>query len=243
MLSSYFCDLTMIYFIITAWLWWINLFPLNQVSRNNQARKDAQAAYESGQYSRALRLYAYLSRRTTTIDPAVRLNLGHTYFKLKLYKKAKPQYQTLLRSDRPDLRTVSATQLGVMACLEGDSAEALSLFRQALLENPDNEPARYNFELIKTTYSGKLPALNARQQAAVRKLSEISKTRPFGSQQVERSDRQDQVLQRFQRLNLTEEQALQLLDAMQNDDLPYALTQSARRSAKSVKLVPGQNRW
>ena len=231
----------MIYLLLTAWIWWNNLFSLNQISRNNQVRQEAQTAYLTGNYTLALRLYAYLSRTTTTLDPAVRLNLGHTYFQLKQYKKAKPQYETLLQSDRPALRTSAATQLGVMACLEGDSATALSLFQRALLENPDNEPARYNFELIKTHYSGKMPITNRKQKPLVRKPQLIDKPRSSGSQQVERSARQDELLRRFQRLNLSEEQALQLLDAMQSDDLPYALTRSARHSGQ--KPIMGENRW
>ncbi|MFD2569458.1 tetratricopeptide repeat protein [Spirosoma soli] len=230
----------MIYLFIVAWLWWNEPLPMNQISQNNEARRQAEAAYRAGYYVQALTLYTYLSRVTTTIDPAVRLNLGHTYFQLKRYAKARPQYETLLRSDRPDLRTVAATQLGVMACLEGDSATALSLFEQALLENADNEPARYNFELVKKYYSGKMPSTNPHQKPSKRKPQMVNKPQPSGGQQVERSARQDELLRRFQRMDLNEEQALQLLDAMQNDDLPYALTRSARQSTKPA---PSGNRW
>ncbi len=230
----------MIYLLITAWLWWNNLFSLNPISRNNQARQEAQTAYQTGYYQRALSLYVYLSRTTTTIDPAVRLNLGHTYFQLKQYRKAKLQYETLFQSDRPDLRTAAATQLGVLACLQGDSLAALYLFERALLENPENEPARYNFELIKRYYSGKQPNRKSRQQAVAHKPRTAEKPHPSGGQ-VERSARQDELLRRFQQLNLSEEQALQLLDAMQSNDLPYALTQSARRSR--TKRAPEGNRW
>ncbi|MVM35150.1 tetratricopeptide repeat protein [Spirosoma sp. HMF4905] len=231
----------MIYLVIAAWLWLNELLPLNQITQNNQARQEAQIAYQAGQYNRALALYVYLSKTTTTIDPAVRLNLGHTYFKLKQYAKAKPQYETLLRSDRSDLRTAAATQLGVMACLEGDSVVALTLFQQALLENADNESARYNFELIKTHYSGKVPAKNAHHQSSTQKPKLVNKPRPMGGQQVEQSDRQDELLRRFQRMNLSEEQALQLLDAMRSNDLPYALTRSARHA--ETKPKEGENRW
>lgn len=203
-------------------------------------RQEAQAAYQTGHFTRALTLYAYLSRTTTTIDPAVRLNLGHTYFQLKQYTKAKLQYETLLQSDRPDLRTVAATQLGVMACLERDSAAALTLFQQALLENADNEPARYNFELIKKYYSGKPPATNPRRKLAEKKPKVVNKPCPAGGQKVERSARQDELLRRFQRLNLSEEQAMQLLEAMKNDNVPYALTRSARRSTNPAA---GRNQW
>lgn len=229
----------MIYLVLAAWVWFNSLFSFNQISRNNQARQEAQAAYQAGQYGRAQSLYAYLSTKTT--DPAVRLNLGHTYFKLKQYAKAKSQYDLLLRSNQSALRTTAATQLGVIACLEGDSSSALTLFRQALLENTENESARYNFELIKTYYSGKPPAKSNQQKREKPKPQIVNKLRPLGGQQVERSARHDELLRRFQRLNLSEAQALQLLEAMRNDDLPYALTQSALRSSK--KPVEAGNRW
>ncbi|GAB3639707.1 tetratricopeptide repeat protein [Spirosoma arcticum] len=229
----------MIYLFLMAWLWWTH--PLaNQISRNNQARQDAERAYHAGRFNQALALYAGLSRTTTTIDPAVRLNLGHTYFRLGQYAKAKPQYETLLRSDRQDLRAVAATQLGVMACFDRDSATALMLFRQALLENADNEPARYNFELIKKRYSGKPLSINQQPKRAARQPLLVNKSQPAGGQ-VERSARQDELLRRFGQLNLSEEQALQLLNAMQQDDLPYALTRSARRSG--AKPAANANRW
>ena len=227
----------MLYVFLVAWLWWIE--PLtNQISRSNQARREAERAYRAGEFNHALTLYAQLSRTTTTIDPAVRLNLGHTYFQLGQYARAKPQYETLLRSARPDLRTVAATQLGIMACFDRDSATALTLFRQALLENPDNEPARYNFELVKRWYSGK--PLPAKKQPLTRQPPVVNKSRLTG-RQVERSDRQDDLLRRFGQLNLSEEQALQLLNAMQQDDLPYALTRQARRTG--TKPAANGNRW
>ena len=228
----------MIYLFLVALLWWTPL--TNQISQHNRARQEAETAYRAGRFNRALALYAYLSRTTTAIDPAVRLNLGHTYFQLGRYAKAKPQYETLLRSDRQDLRTVAATQLGVMACFDRDSATALTLFRQALLENANNEPARYNFELIKKRYSGKPPAINPQQKRMPPPPQLVNKPRPAGGQ-VERSERQDELLRRFQQLNLSEEQALQLLNAMQQDDLPYALTHSARRSG--AKPTATGNRW
>lgn len=198
-------------------------------------------AYRAGQFDRALTLYAYLSQTSsTTIDPAVRLNMGHTYFRLGRYARAKLQYETLLRSDRSDLRTVAATQLGVMACFGRDSVRALALFRQALLENADNEPARYNYELIKRRYSGKPLPMNLPQKQMARQPQVINKPRP-ASGQVERSARQDERLRRFQGLNLTEEQALQLLNAMQHDDLPYGLTRSARRLG--TKPTTNSSRW
>lgn len=225
--------------VLTIWLWMTSSVFLNQISRDNQARREAERAYRAGQYPQALAQYEALSRRSTPLDPAVRLNLGHTLFRLEQYGRAKPQYQALLETDQPDLRTVAATQLGVVACLERDSATALRLFEQALLANADNEPARYNFELIKRRYSGK-PRAAKTFPANVRQPKRVPKPQPGGGGLVERSERQDELLRRFRTLNISGEQALQLLDAMQQDDLPYALTRAARRPARPAT---GGNRW
>lgn len=228
------------YLLLTIWLWIGNSLFLNQISRDNQARREAERAYRAGQYRRALAQYEALSRSLTPLDPAVRLNLGHTLFRLGQYRRAKSQYQTLLETDQPDLRTVAATQLGVVACFERDSATALRLFEQALLENSGNEPARYNFELVKRRYSGKLRAPKT-PQVETRQPKQVPRPQPNGGGLVERSERQDELLRRFRALNISGEQALQLLDAMQQDDLPYALTRAARRPG--AKPASGGNRW
>ncbi|MBD2704348.1 tetratricopeptide repeat protein [Spirosoma sp. BT702] len=231
----------MIYLLITAWFLWPELFPANQISQNNQARQEAQKAYQVGNFRRALGLYMRLNQTSAIPDPGVRLNLGHTYFQLKQYQKARSEYESLLRSGSPELRTSAAHQLGVLACLEGDSTTALALFQEALLENPGNEPARYNFELVKKYYSGRKAKSRSPKKNQKQQQQTTTKLVPTGGQQVERSERQDDLLRRFRRLNLNEAQAMQLLDAMRGDDLPYALTQSARRSAN--KPSTEGNRW
>ncbi|GAB3566579.1 hypothetical protein GCM10027578_15720 [Spirosoma luteolum] len=226
----------MLYLLLTAWLWWTSLPTLNQISRNNQIRREAESAYRLRQYAQAARLYAELTRVAGTTDPAVRLNLGHAYFQLGQYRRARPQYQALLQADQASLRTQAATQLGIMACASRDSAQALALFERALREDPANESARYDYEMIRTTYSGKPPVQPPRARAP----KPMPKPKPAGGQEVERSSRQDELLRRFERLNLSEEQARQLLDALQADDLPYALTQSARKPETNASTT---SRW
>ncbi len=233
----------MIAWQLITWLWWVGAFPsqpkpINQVSQTNQARQEAGFAYRAGHYQRALSLYTYVSEVSNSPDPVVQLNLGHTYFQLRQYSKASQQYTRLKQADLPVLRTVAVTQLGVIACIRRDSGTALDLFKQALLIDFTNEPARRNFELVKRRYTPKPEKVRqmAAQQAATQSAPAAGR--------VERSTRQDELLRRFRQLNMTEEQALQLLNAMQHDDLPYALTRSARQpSAKQKSERQHQNRW
>jgi len=59
-------------------------------------------------------------------------------------------------------------------------------------------------------------------------------------QEVARSPRQEQLLRRLQNLNMTEEQANQLLNAMREDDLPLEL---ARRRSAGQNQASGTSRW
>lgn len=235
----------MLILFVIHWLWGAAWLPgqslsVNQISQTNQARQDADFAYRAGQYQRALTLYTYLSEMSNAPDPMINLNLGHTYFQLRQYGKAAQQYSKLQQADLPKLRTVATTQLGVISCIRQDSSTALSLFKQALLIDYTNEPARYNFELISKRYTPNAPKT---RPTTATTTSQATKS-AVAAGRVERSARQDELLRRFRKLNLTEEQALQLLNAMQHDDLPYALTQSARQPATKQKSESqNENGW
>lgn len=234
------------YLFVTLLLWLWQLQSLNQISLNNRARKEAEAAYASGDFGRAAEQYAYVVTHAPTVDPTVRLNLGHAYFRLGQAAKARQQYTLLLQAGDHPFGATAAVQLGVLACAEQDSAGALRYFRQALWQDPDNEPARYNFELLERTFTGKQAPANRRAtgQAQPRATSAPDQQlpRPAPDRQVERSARQDERLNRFRSLNMTEAQALQLLNTMQHNDVPYPV---AQRQAKGRKQRGGDraNRW
>ncbi|MCY7358307.1 MAG: hypothetical protein LH609_12785, partial [Rudanella sp.] len=126
---------------------------------------------------------------------------------------------------------VAYTQLGVIACADRDSAQAIDLFRKALLADPENEPARYNYELLKKRFSGRESSENK-----PKKVQKPRQTPQQSKQEVARSPRREQVLRRLQTMNMTEEQANQLLNSMREDDLPLEL---ARR--RSIGDHPSKN--
>lgn len=228
----------MVHLILSALLWVWNHWSFDQISRNNIARKQAAAAYQAGNYGQAAGQYTYLTRVGAAPDPALLLNLGHSCFGLRQYARARPYYEKLYQIGSPDLAAVAAVQLGVIACADRDSAAALSLFRQALLRNPENEPARYNYELIKRTWSGRLPTARpgkkAKPKTAVSRqqaTSDSLKRAPAPT--LVRSSLKTDKLSRFRNLNMTEAQARQMLDAMQDNDLPYSLARHRTRNGPS----------
>lgn len=216
----------------------ISIWPLNaydQIGRNNLARKQAERAYLMADYRQAVTGFVYLTKNSTQADATIWLNLGHTYFSLANYKDAKQVYEKYVPTASGTTLAVAYVQLGVIACVSRDSAQALDLFRKALLADPDNEPARYNFELVKKRFSGRVAAKRTPKPQPKPKQSPQQR-----ELEVARSPRQEQVLRRLQNLNMTEDQANQLLNAMREDDFPLEL---ARRRSAGQNQSTSTNRW
>lgn len=220
------------------WLGLISLWPLNtldQIGRNNLARKQAEKAFQQSDFQQAATRFAYLTKNSAKTDATVWLNLGHAFFLLKNYNEAKKAYAAYAPLATGASVGVAYTQLGVIACADRDSSQALDLFRKALLTNPENEPARYNYELLKQRFSGRDPSKRKPKQ-----IPKPRQTPQQSKQEVARSARQVQVLRRLQTMNMTEEQANQLLNSMREDDLPLEL---ARRRSVGEQSSKNTRYW
>ncbi|KAB7728115.1 hypothetical protein F5984_20415 [Rudanella paleaurantiibacter] len=203
----------------------------DSISQNNRARKEADNAFRAGDYKRAVQYYAFLIKQPAQTEAAIWLNLGHAYFALGQYGQANAAYQRFEPTETGPLLAVAYVQRSVIACAARDTSRALQLLQQALLIDPQNEPARYNFELVKSRFSGKKPP-QPRQKPSAQPQAQ----RDSSGQELVRSPRQEQVLRRLRNLNMTEEQANLLLNAMRDDDVPLEL---ARRRAGRK----GGGRW
>lgn len=209
---------------------------LGLVSQRNQVRRQAAESYRAGRYQEALTHYRYLVQSSASPSLGERINLGHVYFRLGQYASAKRQYEQGGLEATPQLTSVAATQLGLLACINKDTVTALSQFRQALLNNPDNLAARQNFELVKLRFSGKQP----RKKAVRHTPQPTPQPQATQGQQVEKTEQQQDRLTRSRNTTLSDEQARQVLDALQADDLPYALVK--RRTGQPATDKPA-GRW
>ncbi len=201
---------------------------LGLVSRRNQVRKQAAAAYRAGRYQEALTHYRFLLQTSASPSLGERVNLGHVYFQLGQYASAKRQYEQGGTGATPQLLAIAATQLGLLACLNKDTTTALLECQKALLNDPDNVTARQNFELLKLRFSGKQP----RRKAVQTTPQPTPQPMATQGQQVEKTEQQQDRLTRSRNTIMSDEQAQQVLNALKADDLPYALAR--RRTARKA---------
>ncbi|MGA0555285.1 tetratricopeptide repeat protein [Larkinella sp. VNQ87] len=227
----------MTYLILSVLLWLYDNRSFQKISHDNVARIEGLRAYETGNYKKAAEHYVALVNSTLFVEPSARLNLAHSYFQLRQYAEAQRHYRLVAQVDQPGLAATAELQLGVIAVMQGDSAAALTLFRKALNTVPGFEPAQINYELIRKTYSGKprtnstpTPKPRLRQQQIETEVA-LESGQEKGTE-LEQGDNKDELLRRLRSLNLSEEQALAILNAMQANEVQYIHQRKQASTAK-----------
>lgn len=122
---------------------------LKEASRINRAVQEAEAMYRRGQYRQARDMYQYLADSLQVRDDALILNLAHAAFRAGDLTTAARNYNLLAKDPQQGLRSIALSQLGLIYFRKGNPERALYTFKKALIQNPLNETARFNYELVK----------------------------------------------------------------------------------------------
>ncbi|MFM8347564.1 MAG: tetratricopeptide repeat protein, partial [Bacteroidota bacterium] len=122
---------------------------IGKIGKINAAKSAARKAYQSGDYETAAKHYQYLIDSLGVREDEVFMNLGNAKLNLGDTTAAVGQYQSLSASTNTSIRSNAYQQMGVVKTKQGKLEEALDDFRQALRANPNNEQARYNYEVVK----------------------------------------------------------------------------------------------
>ena len=125
--------------------------PLTWVHGRNAAVAAGTAAYARGDAGRAAGAFATaLAARggRQAPDPRLLLNLAHAQTRAGQLAPARATYGRLLNSSPAGLASVARQQLAILAAAQGEVAQALGLLRQALLLDPRNAGARFDYEVL-----------------------------------------------------------------------------------------------
>jgi tetratricopeptide (TPR) repeat protein len=137
-------------------LFWVQSFfslgidpGIDAIALKNRYKKEAEAAFEKGDFAAAAQAYRYLIDSLKSGEGEAKLNLAHCYRMLNDAEQATSLYQKLTSEPDSYIRSVANQQLGVGMAAQKKYEEALELFKEALKADPRNEEARYNYELVK----------------------------------------------------------------------------------------------
>lgn len=232
-----------------------------RVNKINRHKLLASQAYAAGHYQQAAQHYQYLVDSLGVLEDGVLLNLGHSYFMLGQPDKAAIAYSAAAAlADKP-LQSVAHQQLGVLANRAGKHQEALQHFKQALMANPQNEDARYNYELLikklkdpnqqQQNQQQDKPEQNNPQQEQQHKQEQQNgqsqnqpkdqqKQKPQqnpqqeqqqGNTPAQRDGRQEEAGTAEKKSNIDPQKAREILENMRNREVQY-LQQQKRKATK-----------
>ncbi|MFU8811945.1 MAG: tetratricopeptide repeat protein [Balneolaceae bacterium] len=114
----------------------------------NDARK-ANQAYHDGDYETAAELYRTAIQQSPD-DERLHFNLATTLAKMDQHEEAMEVFNEFKRlAEQPEKRSMADYNVGAMLSDMELYEQAADFFRQALIENPDDLDARFNYELAK----------------------------------------------------------------------------------------------
>ncbi len=125
------------------------LTDFDKIGKINSLKSEAKKAYTKGDFKTAIEKYKYLVDSLGVKEEEVLLNLANSYFHEKDTANVLNAYLPLTQSKDTKLNSIANQQLGVVANRQGKLEEALNYFKQALKTAPDNEDARFNYEMVK----------------------------------------------------------------------------------------------
>ncbi|WP_114751228.1 hypothetical protein [Pleomorphovibrio marinus] len=119
-----------------------------EIGERNKALREAERAFKTADFENSVRQHLALSTEFGMDDPALRFNLALSYQNNGQEEEAGKNYETLIRSRDSKIASFAANQSGVLAGNDREYKQALNYFKTSLIRNPDNEVARYNYELL-----------------------------------------------------------------------------------------------
>ncbi|MCC5937957.1 MAG: hypothetical protein JJU34_11815 [Lunatimonas sp.] len=119
-----------------------------KIGERNRALEAAEQAYTSTDFEESVRRHLALISEQQLSDPQVKFNLALSYQNNGQEEEALKTYSEISLSRQSVIASFGANQAGVLEGRESNYKEALAYFKTALLKNPYNEVARYNYELL-----------------------------------------------------------------------------------------------
>ncbi len=119
-----------------------------RIAERNAAIEEAERLYSETKFEDAVRQHLLLISDYEINTEEVQFNLALSYQNNGQEADAQKTYTGLISASHPVLPSFAANQAGVIQGREKKYQEALESFKTALLKNPANEYARYNYELL-----------------------------------------------------------------------------------------------
>ncbi len=127
----------------------LSIGGFQNIAEINAHVQQAEENFKMGNYAAAVKNYEFVLYTRNHNTPEILLNLAHAYLKNNQPEQAQKVYLQCAKSEDAALRSVAWEQLGTLQTKIPDYRQALTFYKRALVANPANEQARYNYEMLK----------------------------------------------------------------------------------------------
>ena len=199
---------------------------INEIAAINRLKSEGEKAYAEENYQEAIKNYSFLYDSLGHNDDKVLLNLSNSYFNALDTANAQFHYGKLTDAHDNDIRSIAYQQLGVIANNMGKYDIALEQFKNSLRANPQNNDARYNYELLKRL-------MQDNQQQQNQNQDQQNKDKQNQNQQDQEQDQQDQQNQQDQEQDQQEDEQNQQQQQNQEQQEQQEQEQQQQESEQS----------
>ncbi|AWW28978.1 hypothetical protein DN752_01865 [Echinicola strongylocentroti] len=119
-----------------------------QISERNKAIDLAAEKYATAEYEESVRQHLALLNEHGITSSEANFDLALSYQLNGQEEDAKKKYLELAGAPKTNIASSASNQNGVLLGREKKYEEALAAFKTALIKDPANEIARYNYELL-----------------------------------------------------------------------------------------------
>jgi tetratricopeptide (TPR) repeat protein len=126
----------------------LSILLLFSFSTNDGSLAAARSAYEQGDYTTSIKHFRQAARDFPEKSSQIRYNIAQCYAAMDSISLAQLYYEQASRSGDNALAARALNNMGEILAQQNQLDQALKLLRNALYRNPQDEKARYNYELV-----------------------------------------------------------------------------------------------
>ena len=114
----------------------------------------ANQKFADGDYGASIQYYLQALKDYPQRAAEIRFNIGQCYWEMDSMERAIQYYHQAMNQVDYSISSKASNNIGTLLVKRQNPREALETFKEALIQDPDNEVARYNYELLKKQLRG-----------------------------------------------------------------------------------------
>jgi tetratricopeptide (TPR) repeat protein len=213
-------------FIFEILLFFINLGANNNVSKNNFSKKIAIENFSQKKYNLALNNLKQ-TYQISKNEPEVVLLYGSALAKAGKAKEALNVLNSDVFEGNNKASFEAKNTIANIYLSQKDTTRSIQNFEKALTVNPKDKATRVNLTILKQKYR------NKNQNKTSKKDSTLTKKQAIGQNTKEAKNKD--FLDKLRQINLTEEQAKQIFDALGNEEKKYLRSKNTKNTTTDNK--------